>query len=146
MLTQPSSSDGKDAKGTNKGAYIGAASIGSTYTKGACIWDTCSVEGIYTHVRSACIANPCARDAWIRYAYIGSIFATYTCIKGVSTKETCIESANSTCSRGAYTETSCAGGAGGVSAVKGLEIHLQLSWILKLRQYSTILETGIRVS
>ena len=65
-------------------------------------------------------------------------------IKGANAKNACIGSADSTYTRDAYAELSCDKGAGGVSAVKSLGIHLQSSQILELRQYSTILETGVR--
>lgn len=44
--------------------------------------------------------------------------------EGDDAENNCIRSANSTCTKSAYVEVSCAGGARGISAVKGLGIHL----------------------
>lgn len=65
--------------------------------------------------------------------------------EGADVKNACIKSADNACTKGACAKVSCTGGAGGVSAVKDLGIYLQLSWILKLRQYSTRLATKVRV-
>ena len=58
---QPNSSDDKGSKGTNRGASIETARIGSTSTRDTCSGDTCigntSAGGVYA--RSACIGVAC---------------------------------------------------------------------------------------
>ena len=63
------------------------------------------------------------------YCLRPGLFAT----EGADAKNACIGSANSACTRGVYAKVSYAGGAGGVSAIKSLGIHLQSSRILELR-------------
>lgn len=92
-----------------------------------------------------CIIITCIGKLYIRSAYTRSIFVTYTCIKDTSTKKAYIKSVNNACSRDICTKVSYAKGDGGVSTVKGLVIHLQSSQIIELRQYSTILKTGVKV-
>lgn len=66
-------------------------------------------------------------------------------VEGADTKNTGIKNANSTCTRGVCAEISYARGAGGISTLKGLGIHVQLSWILEIKWYNITMETGVRV-
>ena len=70
---RPSSSDGKGFKGTDRGACIEAARIGSTCTR-----DTCSGD--------ACISNTSAGGAYARSACIGGACIGNTSVWGVDTE------------------------------------------------------------
>lgn len=94
-----------------------------------------SIGDIYTYVGNTCITSTSIKGAYIRANCIGD---TLTYANG-----TCIE-AWDTDIRDDFIKDTCVGYTGGVSTVKPLGIYLQLSRILKLRQYSPILETGIR--
>ena len=71
---RPSSSDDKDTKRTNRVACIGAAGIGSTYTRDTCtrgtdVGDTFSAGGAYVKdafVGGACDESTYAGDASTR--------------------------------------------------------------------------------
>lgn len=143
------------AKGVNVGgswlssACVRISSIKSAGIKGACIADICTgktcirdactsntyVKGTCTGVisdKSTCIGNTSAGSAWIK--------DTYTGVAGIGDAHV----------KDAGAKVSCAGGAqsvstGGVSIVQDLEIYLQSSWILELRQYNITMETGIKV-
>lgn len=111
-----------------KGAYVGSTSAGGVWIKiaGACTGDA--------RIRSACIESTfarraCARRAWIGGAGVGSM---YTGI-AISAWDACIGSTGTR-------------GAGGIGAVKDLEICSRWSQILALKQYSLTLETGIEAS
>ena len=122
----------KDAKGTDvSGLWLSSACAGYFFIKGA------GTEGAY-------IADTCIGKACIGSTCIGSISITCACIKDASIKKTCIKRVESTYSKDAYAEVSCAGDARGVSAINSLGIHSQSSQILELRQCSTILKIGVR--
>ncbi len=82
---------------------------------------------------------------WTRSRYFPCCFepGSFTA-EGVDVKNAYIESTNSTCTRSICIKVGCAGGAGGISAVKDLGIYLQSSQILELRQYNITFQTEVR--